>query len=76
MGELSTLIAPRKLLVCAGEKDPIFPLSGTKEVYSVIEKIYQKENAADQCKLIVYPDKPHYFDKHITFAELKASKEK
>ena len=39
MGELATLIAPRKLIVCVGEIDPIFPLSGTKEVYSVIEKI-------------------------------------
>ena len=75
MGELATLIAPRKLLVCVGEIDPIFPLSGSKEVYSVIEKIYQKENASDKCKFIVYPDKPHYFDKHITFAQLKASRE-
>lgn len=47
MGELSCLIAPRKLLVCAGEKDPIFLLDGTKEVYSVIEKIYKKENAEE-----------------------------
>ena len=36
MGELSTLIAPRKLLVCAGEIDPIFPLKGTEEVYAVL----------------------------------------
>ncbi|MBQ7830693.1 MAG: acetylxylan esterase [Clostridia bacterium] len=70
MGELATLIAPRKLVVCHGEIDPIFPLSGTKKVYSVIEKIYEKENAADNCKLVVYPDKPHYFDKHVVFAEL------
>ncbi len=38
MGELAALIAPRKLLVSVGEKDPIFPLQGTKEVYAVIEK--------------------------------------
>ena len=71
MGELSALIAPRKLLVCCGEIDPIFPLSGTKEVYSVIEKIYEKEGVPENCKLKIYPNKPHYFDKEIAFSALK-----
>ncbi|MBR1677548.1 MAG: alpha/beta hydrolase [Clostridia bacterium] len=71
MGELSALIAPRKLLICNGEIDPIFPLAEAQDVYSVIEKIYDKENAANNCKFVVYPDKPHYFDKTITFNELK-----
>ncbi len=75
MGELACLIAPRKLLICNGEIDPIFPLSGTKEVYEVIEKIYQKENAKDRCKLVIYPQKPHYFDKKITFDELAKMRE-
>ena len=34
-------------------------------------KIYEKENAADNCRLVIYPDKPHYFDKKVTFSELK-----
>lgn len=71
MGELAALIAPRKLLICNGEVDPIFPLRGTKEVYETIEKIYKKENAEKNCRLVVVPDKPHYFDKEITFKELK-----
>ncbi len=71
MGELSALIAPRKLLVCCGETDPIFPLSGVKEVYSVIEKIYERENAPENCQLRIYPNKPHYFDKKIAFSSLK-----
>ena len=74
MGELSALIAPRKLLVGVGEIDPIFPLRGTKEVYSVIEKIYKKENAENNCKLAVFPQKPHYFDKIRVFSELKILK--
>ena len=74
MGELAALIAPRKLIICSGEIDPIFPLSGTKEVYSVIEKIYEKEGAKDNCKLVVFPNKPHYFDKEIVFGELKKSR--
>ena len=76
MGELSALIAPRKLLVCAGEIDPIFPLSGTNEVYSVIEKIYEKEGVPENCQLKVYPNKPHYFDKEITFPALNQLRDK
>ena len=75
MGELATLIAPRKLLVCVGEIDPIFPLSGSKEVYSVIEKIYAKEGAEKNCKFVVYPGKAHYFDKNITFPQMLAFRE-
>ncbi len=71
MGELSALIAPRKLLVSVGEIDPIFPLDGTKEVYSVIEKIYRKENAKDNCRLVIFPNKPHYFDKESVFGNIK-----
>ncbi len=76
MGELSALIAPRKLLVCVGEIDPIFPISGTKEVYAVIEKIYAKEDAKENCKLTVYPNKAHYFDKEITFSTLREFRSK
>lgn len=71
MGDLATLIAPRKLFVCHGEVDAIFPLTGTNEVYSVIEKIYQKENVAQNCKLVVFPEKAHYFDKETVFATLQ-----
>ena len=71
MGELSTLIAPRKLIVTIGELDPIFPVEGTKEVYSVMEKIYKKENAKNNLRLIIIPDKQHYFDKKMTFSVIK-----
>ena len=74
MGELASMITPRKLVVCHGEVDPIFPIEGTKKVYSVIEKIYEKTGAADNCKLVIYPDKPHYFDKNVVFAELNAAR--
>lgn len=76
MGELAALIAPRKLLVCNGEIDPIFPLKGTKEVYKVIEQIYQKEGVPNNTKLVIFPNKPHFFDKEITFSEIKKFREK
>ena len=71
MGELACLIAPRKLMVCNGEKDEIFLIDGTKKVYEVIEKIYKKEDAQQNCKLVVYPNTPHRFVKEIVFPTLK-----
>lgn len=70
MGELAALIAPRKLLVSVGEIDHIFPLEGSKEVYSVIEKIYEKEGAKENCRFVIFPEKAHYFDKVETFGNL------
>jgi hypothetical protein len=71
MGELACLIAPRKLLVINGDKDPIFLFEGTKKVYSVIEKIYKKENAEENCRLVVNEGKAHYFDKEAVFGNIK-----
>ena len=74
--ELAALIAPRKLLVSNGEVDDLFLIQGTKEVYSVIEKIYEKEGVKENCRLVVFPDKPHYFDKESVFGNLKDMREK
>jgi hypothetical protein len=71
MGELATLIAPRKLLIINGEIDPIFKINGTRKVYSVVEQIYRKEGVPNNCKLVVLPGREHYFDKDVAFSELK-----
>ena len=71
MGEIAALIAPRKLGVIVGELDRIFPLQGSKEVYSVIEKIYQKEGVPNNCTFVIEEGKGHYFDKFIAFKVLK-----
>lgn len=55
MGEIACMIAPRPLIVVAGEKDPDFLIEGTKKVYAVIEEIYKKEGAPENCKLITGP---------------------
>ncbi len=75
MGELACLIAPRKLIICNGELDDIFLLKGTKKVYKVIKQIYELENVKNNCKMIVYKNKPHYFDSEIAFGELKKMRE-
>lgn len=70
MGELACLIAPRKLLLCNGETDPLFLIEGSKEVNKVIQKIYKQEKADNNYKFVIIPNKPHFFDKEIVFNEL------
>ena len=69
MGELAALIAPRKLLLVTGEKDPIFPIDGTRKIYATIEKIYEKEGVKDNCELLVTP-REHYFCKDLVFGKI------
>lgn len=69
MGELAALIAPRKLLLVTGEKDPIFPIDGTRKIYATVEKIYEKEGAKDNCELLITP-REHYFCKDLVFGKI------
>ena len=41
MGDLSCLIYPRPIVIVAGKKDPIFPLEGVRETYSIMQKVYK-----------------------------------
>ena len=52
MQDLSCLIAPRNLLVVAGELDEIFPIKGVRKAMDTVKEIYKKENALDNCSLI------------------------
>jgi cephalosporin-C deacetylase-like acetyl esterase len=53
MGDLAGLIAPRKLIVAAGAKDPIFPLPGVLDAYGEIERLYRLAGVPDNCALVV-----------------------
>ena len=61
MGDLGGLIAPRNLIVVAGQEDKGFLIEGTKKSYEMIEKLYSYSSG--KCKLLVgneghkfYPD--------------------
>ena len=69
MGELATLIAPRKLMLVNGKIDPIFHIEGTREVYDVIEKIYKKAGAEGNCELLE-TEREHYFCKDLIFDKI------
>lgn len=53
MGEIACMIAPRKLIVVAGEKGHGFYMKGSLDAYSVIEKVYKKAGCPDNWKLVV-----------------------
>lgn len=61
MGEIACMIAPRPLIVVAGEKDGDFLLEGVQKVYRVIEQIYQRAGAPENCKLIVGPEGHRFY---------------
>ena len=53
MQDLACLIAPRPLLIVAGEEDAIFPYYGVEKAYKTVEKIYQKVSA-DDARQVLY----------------------
>ena len=55
MGELACLIAPRPLILVAGVDDPEFRYPGVEKAYQVIQQIYKKEGAPENCTLITGP---------------------
>ena len=53
MGDLAGLIAPRKLVIAAGEKDGIFPIDATKKTFEKIQFIYDSIGKGKNCALVV-----------------------
>src|SRR5699024_12700183 len=46
MADIAALIAPRPLVLEAGEKDPIFPIAATRESYSRLLEDWETEEGA------------------------------
>lgn len=55
MQDLAALIAPRKFVAVAGKDDGIFPISGVREAFETVKKIYKKAGAEGNCELIETP---------------------
>ena len=53
MGDLSVLIAPKKILIFSTTNDEWFPLNGAREAYCELERIYNAYGAEDNCKMLV-----------------------
>ena len=50
MSDIAGLIAPRPLFVESGEKDPIFPLAGSREAFEGVQRVYQVLGSPEMCK--------------------------
>ncbi len=70
MQDLAMLIAPRKLVVIAGQDDKIFPLDGVKKGYETVKAIYEKAGVKDNCSLIVTPN-GHYWCEDLVWAGIE-----
>ncbi len=63
MGDLACLIAPRKLVMVAGEQDVGFFIDGARAAFDTIERIYEKVGAKDNCKLVVGEEGHRFYAK-------------
>jgi len=50
MSDIAGLIAPRPLFVESGEKDPIFPLAGSREAFQAAHRVYEVLGSPELCK--------------------------
>lgn len=76
MGDFASFIAPRKLIVVAGNEDNIFPIWGVKKSYDTIKKIYEDKGCKENCKLFIgegghryYKDVWKLFNEYAKFLE-------
>jgi len=53
MSDIAGLIAPRPLVVVAGETDDIFPVEAVKRNFDEIAEIYEAFGAAEKCGLVI-----------------------
>lgn len=49
MGDMTGLIAPRKLVIVSGVKDPIFPIGAAEESFEITKQLYKAAGASDVC---------------------------
>ena len=53
MSDVLGLFAPRPVVIVAGEKDKIFPISGIRKAYRHLRKIYSALGTEKHCHLVI-----------------------
>ena len=69
MQDLACLIAPRRLAIVAGKEDGSFPITGVRKGFDTVQKIYEKENAEKNCRLVETP-KAHWWCEDLVYAAI------
>ncbi len=75
MQDLSSLIAPRDLVIVTGQLDPSFLVEGVRRGYETVKKVYAKQNASENCRLIITPN-GHWWNVDIVWPEMKKKMQK
>lgn len=75
MQDLACMIAPRRLVVVAGEKDDIFPIYGVEKAYTILENIYKTVKAEDNC-LLIKTSMAHWWCKDIVWNAIQEETKK
>jgi len=55
MSDIAGLIAPRPFFVESGEKDPIFPLAGSREAFDAVKHVYGVFGQPELCQREEFP---------------------
>ncbi len=63
MGDIAGLIAPRPFFVESGEKDPIFPLAGSREAFQAVQRVYEVFGQSELCKREEFPAEHEFHGK-------------
>lgn len=61
MGDLGCLIAPRKLIVVNGARDPIFLEPGVDKSYALIKEAYEAAGVPANCELVTGPEGHRFY---------------
>ncbi len=69
------MIAPRRLAIVSGQKDPSFLIEGVRYGYETVKKVYKNEGVADRCRLIE-TTVGHYWCIDIMWKTIKEELEK
>ena len=59
--DLAGLIAPRPLVIVAGQRDEIFPVEAVRRGFRTVQRIYAAAGRADACRLCVGPEGHRYY---------------
>ncbi len=74
MCDLAGLIAPRGLIIVAGEKDRIFPIDGVKKTYGFAKKLYEAADCDNKINLVI-GDEGHRYYANGAFGALTAMRD-
>ena len=71
MQDVACLIAPRNLLVISGKEDGIFLIDGARKGFAEVEKMFKKESALENCKM-VETEKAHWWCEDVIWETINS----